>query len=778
MEQPMLPGDRPQAGTGVPPAAGGMIQSVERQRRITRLIGFSLALLGAFLIIVCVASWMGLLRFQSSLTLITENDLPRVVGTVNRAMHLNNLLVAAERLAQVETEAARRVAYDAMTAEFDYLTGTDGDGADAGTPGPQLAGIMESARTLNSLVGERLKLEQERERRLSRMDSLSMSLWSIRGIAKQGAEALAHADAAGELMAMIAELRLFLHEEKTVALGRKEKQIKSMLDSMMARLPAGHAGLADAVAELRDILLARDDGMLALTGGLMRLGSEISSLHSIMRGMMEDLANGQVTRFNQLVASADGIAQTTNTELRSFASFFLVIGVVALLMSFGVYLHFRKAFIIRLERLNEAVLAGVRGEEVAIDTSGSDEIATIARSVDYFTRELKISMRHAEASNQAKSAFLANMSHEIRTPMNAIIGFTRMASETELSRAQHGYIKKIESAARFLLSIINDILDFSKIEAGKLDVEVIPFEPAAIIGSVADAGRSKAESKGLAFDLAVDPELPPVLLGDPVRIFQILNNLCDNAVKFTEQGKVSLAVRVEERSGEQVRASFTVEDQGIGLTGEQLGKLFQPFSQADVSTTRRFGGTGLGLTISKSLCEMMGGSIEVRSEYGHGSAFRFELPLGVSAESIGRTASDGAPPDLSGKRVLLAEDNLINQEIVLALLEKTGVEVDVANDGREALDLLAKNDYALVLMDVQMPVMDGLAATRFIRTMGDENKAQVPIIAMTAHAMTDDRKNCLEAGMNDHVAKPIEPAELFSVLDKWSSLYALQPLSE
>lgn len=374
----------------------------------------------------------------------------------------------------------------------------------------------------------------------------------------------------------------------------------------------------------------------------------------------------------------------------------------------------------------------------------------------------------AEASNKAKSAFLANMSHEIRTPMNAIIGFSRMAAETELDEARRNYVNKINSSARFLLSIINDILDFSKIEAGKLDVENIPFDLRTVIDNVEAACEAKAMPKGLEFEVRVDKRLPRVLMGDPVRLFQVLNNLGDNAVKFTQSGKVILDVKMQEELDSSINVAFSISDEGIGLTPEQLEKLFQPFTQADTSTTRRFGGTGLGLTITKSLVTLMGGDITVESEFGKGSVFLLHLPLGKTDQSINEPERNGEMqellPRLKDKHILMVEDNVINQEILLALLEKTEGRIDIAGNGAEALEKVAQTDYDMVLMDVQMPVMDGITATMEIRKMTDRIKSGVPIIAMTAHAMNEDVQRCLEAGMNDHVAKPVEPEILYLAL--------------
>jgi signal transduction histidine kinase/ActR/RegA family two-component response regulator len=373
----------------------------------------------------------------------------------------------------------------------------------------------------------------------------------------------------------------------------------------------------------------------------------------------------------------------------------------------------------------------------------------------------------AEAANNAQRDFLARMSHEIRTPMNGVLGMTRLAMQADSPDRQLEYLKKIQSSASLLLGIINDILDFSKIEAGKLELEYHPFSLIEMTDNIRELIYPRISEKGLEFIVSLDDSVPSRAVGDNLRLSQVLLNLLGNAAKFTLQGSIHLKIKAKPLPSGKLRLDCIVQDTGIGMSADQQEALFKPFSQADTSTARKFGGTGLGLSISKAMVELMGGAITVSSEPGKGSVFAFFVEL---ESEEGEQEEDAGIDEVvdrqryDGYTFLLVEDNAINQEIALAVLSELGAAVETMENGEEGLNAFLRKDYSLIFMDIRMPVMDGFEAARRIRASSKHDALTVPIIAMTANAMKEDREASSEAGMNGHISKPIDIIEIKNIL--------------
>ncbi|MFN4237469.1 MAG: ATP-binding protein [Vogesella sp.] len=458
--------------------------------------------------------------------------------------------------------------------------------------------------------------------------------------------------------------------------------------------------------------------------------------------------------------------------------------IAILLVAFAAFYYVDYLLAARLRRLGDAMQDMLDGHTPAPwQDRHHDEIAAMAGSLHAF-RDMMLQLREktddlhqakeaSEAATRAKSDFLANMSHEIRTPLTAVLGYNQLALDEPASDKQRDNLLKVEAAARTLLGVINDILDFSKIEAGKLVLENVSFSLQELVANLRNIVQMQAAEKKLLFTIDVSPDIPPWLRGDPLRLSQILLNLANNALKFTEYGQVRIAIHGQLLAADDYELHCAVSDTGIGMTPQQVERLFQSFSQADTSTTRRFGGSGLGLVICRQLVGLMRGQIGVNSVPGEGSTFRFSVRL-----QLGSAVEAKAPPDcnpaislhdapLHGLYLLLAEDNELLQAYECQLLQSLGARVKTVSDGEQAVALACRPQpsFDAVLMDIQMPRLDGLQATRRIREQ--HSASSLPVIAMTAHAMESERQRSLDAGMNDHLSKPIIPETLVATLLRW-----------
>ncbi len=779
-----------EAATGAPAPSTAARAAVRAAFRggVGRRVGLGLLVMVGVLLSVSGTALYDLAQFRHALSDLSNGALPRITTGAVLNGGLQQVLSQATRLGAAASHPERRVTLAELTANLTAVTqsahalsGIEGGATLAGVLGT----LVPTVEDLDRLVAERIAAA-------ARADA---ALDETRGLSAEAGTLVAAVlptlppDRLGPLTAWTNTVNRVLNESAHAGNSRFQRDIlRAQRDAAAAlsALPSLHAGLPPEQAErFADLNRRLETALLGPSGLLPSLIERQAAIarskaltHQVLV-MVEEVVKIAHALFERINAAAAGEAHGLSELAASQNRILVGLGALGFLVALGVYLYLRRFLTLRLVRLNDAVLDRVEGRETPLPDGGTDEIATISCSIRHFLDEIarrqqqvEEARRRAEEASRAKSDFLANMSHEIRTPMNAILGLSHLALRAGAPPRQRGYLTRIRASATALLGIINDILDVSKIEAGMLTLERVPFDLTTVLDMVAGTATLSAEEKGLALRLEVAPDVPTALLGDPLRLGQVLLNLVNNAVKFTERGGVDLSVTAASRTAGEAELRFAVRDTGIGMTAEQVSRLFQPFAQADSSTTRRYGGTGLGLAISRRLAVMMGGGITVDSTPGQGSTFRFAVTAGVQDGPAPALADPGlagllVEEPLRGLRVLVADDNAINRLVAREILEDAGLAVTAVGSGAEAVRLALEPGagYAALLSDIQMPDMDGFEVARAIRRYCGTDR--LPIIAMTAHALEEERRRCLAAGMDDHIAKPVEPHRLVAVLNRW-----------
>ena len=551
-----------------------------------------------------------------------------------------------------------------------------------------------------------------------------------------------------------------------LGVGYYSLELDAILTYAPSEIYANTIGVAIGADHPGRLVMANNEAMVR-TGSMVR--------GNIMNAMQPIVRNGKVIGY----AWANELASSIETEYRTTSTSILIIMLIIYIVSVGIAIVLSR----RSMRDIREIVKGVRllrtDMSRTLPKAGGD-LGEVVDSINAMAADVvraeegKKALLLAEASNLAQREFLSHMSHEIRTPMNGVLGMTHLAQNAKTEEQRMEYLGKIHTSATLLLGIINDILDISKIDAGKMVIEERPFNLSDIIYNTRDLIEPRADEKNLKLIIFIEDSVPEYVVGDSLRISQTLFNIVGNAVKFTLKGSVEVKVTAQETPEDKLKIRFSVRDTGIGMTEEQQQNVFKSFAQADSSTARNFGGSGLGLSISKALIELMGGEITVTSAPGEGSEFVFTvLADKYDGENQLDDADDAAMLNAiryEGYKLLLVEDNEINQEIAKAILEGMGFTVEIADNGREGVEMFAANDYKVIFMDIRMPVMDGIEAAREIRLIERKNikagivTSRTPIIAMTANAMKDDRDATREAGMDRHISKPIVLEEISRAL--------------
>ena len=906
----------------------GSPQSFHRSRSIALTVGSGLVLTGTLFAVISTIALLGFISFKTVLFDLSARSFPQATQEAQISILLNQLLHQTGFLHNAKSHPKRRIAFSSINEQFSRINNfsTHLSKELKATHSFKIDVLRNELKELNDLIARRIDTQQQISRVLQTLHPLTVDIYTTCQLMKektQSPEFSVSIDTfqnIAEEMVNAGQYASTLRSQYMVRRSSKElKKSLHHIEQILRLLPTKIVDIGSTLISRIQLNLLDPGGLLPLLQRNLTLKAESNNRSNLVRNQIEEKGDSSITQFFDLTSSVglqtSSLFEKVDRQTKILTALFLF----SLSWAAIFFYYFKNILIERLIDLNKTVLAMVAGENRKIDAAGRDEISEIARSINYFSTELHKAKKVAENSSIAKSEFLAHMSHEIRTPMNAILGFSDLALKTDRPEDHLDYLGKINSASHSLLGIINAVLDFSKIEAGKFTIENENFDLRELLENLSTLISLRCEESGLEFYFVIDPETPYSLRGDALRLGQILTNIITNAFKFTEYGSITLHISPIEKSTtskKEIVLQFSIQDTGTGIPQEQANILFQPFTQADKSITRRFGGTGLGLTICKNLVEMMEGTIWFEENESKGSTFTFTVHMQLQAiESSSffaaprslekkqaivmsekpQTATELScqlsnfglrvfqtlsvdevisalknqspeaiydvvfldcatcsnrwidivttitkanapygeptliligpqrlstyfPPDtktkhnfflakpitptrlletilhilniedsnglrllhadkelsdlrldnIRGAKILLVEDNEINQQIVVGILQSEGFSVTIAENGVEALSLLQLQEtspFDLILMDIQMPVMDGYTATKAIRNMPSPTNT-IPIIAITAHAMPEEQEKCYNAGINDYVSKPVNPHTLFKAISQ------------